>query len=238
MNVTSYYDYQAIARGQHSVNHVLEDMERVRRTYDQVIRPWLPESKDAAIHEVACGAGVFLHWLRSVGFNNTTGSDSSEVQIALAKQGGLNVVLLDAIQDLKQREIHTLDAIVALDFYEHLPKEIYLEFVAEAYRVLRPGGGLIMKGPNGDSPLVGRALYNDITHHWAITSTAFRATSAMLGFTYFDFKDDTIASIQKNRWAKVPLALMSRFFLQLLVRLATREDVKYWSASFFMLAKK
>jgi hypothetical protein len=113
-----------------------------------------------------------------------------------------------------------------------------LDFLKESERVLRPGGTLILRGPNGDSPVLGRALYNDITHYWALTAVAFNALLTMAGFSRVAFKDETLASIGKNRWLLVPLAWIGQHVYRAMIRLATRENITCLSSSMFLCAWK
>lgn len=238
MDAGEYYTYQAKARSLFSVNDVDRLAALKSPLYDRVLLKYLPASKSAQIYEVACGPGIFLKWLRQHGYENVFGSDSSKAQIDLAQQGKLPAILADSLKELSAMPDNSQDCIVGLDFYEHLPKEIMLDFFASAQRVLRPNGTLILRGPNGDSPLIGRSLFNDITHHWALTSVAFRAVLQMLGFHHICFEDDALASIERNRPLKLPVAWLSQIILKFLLRSATREDIKCLSASFFVIASK
>jgi 2-polyprenyl-3-methyl-5-hydroxy-6-metoxy-1,4-benzoquinol methylase len=238
MEISVYYAYQAKARGLNSVKDVLKIVEDNTRLYDELVLPWLPGKKDATIVEVACGPGIFLHWLKSKGYSNALGSDSSDAQIILANEGGLSVMLTDAITHLSSIESNSIDCLIGLDFYGHLPKEVFLDFIFEAYRVIRPGGNLILRGPNGNSPVVGCSLYNDITHITALTEVAFKALLAMVGFSKFKFEDETLASIQKQRWLRVPIAWIFQNILRCVIRCATREYVAQLSSSMFICAWK
>jgi 2-polyprenyl-3-methyl-5-hydroxy-6-metoxy-1,4-benzoquinol methylase len=238
MDISAFYSYQAKARGLNSLYDVMNVVTENTLLYDKILLPWLPQSRNADIHEIACGPGIFLHWLNSHGYKNTSGSDSSDVQILLATAGGLTVKLIDALEDLRSYPANSFDCLVGLDFYEHLPKEIFLDFLHESNRVLRPCGRLILRGPNGDSPVLGRALFNDITHYWALTTTAFNAVLMMSGFLRVEFKDDTLASIQKQRWLRVPMAWVGQQIYRSLIRVATRENITCLSSSMFICAWK
>jgi SAM-dependent methyltransferase len=146
--------------------------------------------------------------------------------------------LTESVDDLRAKEAAMLDCIVGLDFYEHLEKERFLDFLAEAARVLKPSGRLILRGPNGDSPVLGRALYNDITHVTAHTTIGFKALLEMSGFKQPEFRDDALASITRHRWFRIPLAWSAQQILRLLIRLATRENIPCLSASIFISAVK
>ncbi|MDB6174723.1 MAG: Methyltransferase type 12 [Chthoniobacteraceae bacterium] len=238
MNVSAFYAYQTAARGLNSLQDVLLAVRDQSPIYDDLVSEWLPEDKNSRIYEVACGSGIFLHWLKNLGYKNMEGSDSSEAQILLAQAGGLPVKLADSIGELRGRAAGSLDCIVGLDFYEHLPKEVFLDFISECHRTLAPGGRLILRGPNGDSPVVGRALFNDITHYWALTTTALTALLQMTGFHKVLFKDDTLASIRYKRWIKLPFAWLAQHAYRTLIRLATRENIRVLSSSMFFCAWK
>ena len=238
MDVSTYYHYQTEARGHHSIADVVREAELKARLYGKLVAPWLPKARDAEIYEVACGAGIVLRWLKNLGYSHIQGSDSSEEQIRFARALELPAKLADSIEDLRSLPSGGIDCIIAFDFYEHLAKEVMLDFFTEAHRVLKPTGNLILRGPNGDSPVVGRALFNDITHQWALTTVAFRATLNMVGFHEVSFKDDALASIQRHRWVKVPLAWLAQIILRALIRSATREQLPCLSASMFLCAWK
>jgi SAM-dependent methyltransferase len=124
---------------------------------------------------------------------NAAGSDSSDCQIELARAAGLSVRLADSIDEISKAPALTWDCLIAIDFIEHLPKDGLIAFLAQAHRVLKPGGCLILRAPNGDSPFVGRNLFNDITHYWAYTSVAIEALLKMAGFQRVEFADGTVA---------------------------------------------
>jgi SAM-dependent methyltransferase len=151
---------------------------------------------------------------------------------------GFPVKVGDSLQELRDAPKDSVDCIIAFNFYEHLTRELMLEFFSISARVLKPGGCLILLGPNGDTPVVGRALFNDITHQWALTSYSFTQVLKMAGFGSVQFKDGTTASIRRGRLVKVPLIRAAQAFLRILFRLATLERIEYFSSSFYICARK
>ena len=238
MDVSAFYTYQTIARGQHTPADVDAAATAKFPLYDRILRGWLPENRDAAIYELACGPGIFLRWLRLRGYQQFAGSDSSAPDVALATAVDLPARVADSLAELHAMPEASRDCLVAFNFYEHLPKEILLDFLPDAHRVLRPGGRLLLCGPNGASPVVGSHLFNDITHVWALTPTAFRATLRMAGFDTVEFRDDAIASLQKLPRLKAPLVRIAQAILRTLIRAATRENPECLSASMFLCAQK
>lgn len=238
MDVSAFYAYQTTARGHHDSTDVDKLAAAKFPLYDQILHGWLPENTDADIYELACGPGMFLRWLRARGYQKVAGSDSSAADVALATAVGLPARVADSLVELAAMPDASRDCLVAFDFYEHLPKEVFLDFLYQAHRVLRPGGRLLLRGPNGASPVIGCALYNDITHFWALTPTAFRAVLKMAGFQAADFRDDAVASLQNLAWLKAPLVRLAQWFLRALIRTATRENPECLSASMFLCAIK
>jgi len=238
MNGAEYYGFQAEARGLTDNSKVIALVSEMTPVYRRVLDGWLPGAKEAAVYEVACGPGVFLRHLKNEGFSNLAGSDSSTCQIELATEAGLPVALADSLAELAKMDANSLNCVVGIDFIEHLPKDVLIRFYQEAFRVLTPGGVLILRAPNGDSPFVGRNLYNDITHYWAYTAVATRALLQMAGFGTVEFKDDSEAMLQRHRWIKVPLMRVSRWFLRLLIRMAVREDIADLGPHVFVRAVK
>jgi 2-polyprenyl-3-methyl-5-hydroxy-6-metoxy-1,4-benzoquinol methylase len=238
MNAETYYAHQARARGLTSSEDVELLVREMTPVYQRLLTPWLPRDPAAAIYEAGCGPGVMLRYLRQAGYRNVTGSDSSQCQIDLARDAGLPVRLADSLAELKEGRESSWDRVIAIDFIEHLSRDDFIEFLRQTHRALKPGGALILRGPNGDSPFVGRNYFNDITHVWACTTVALRALLGLAGYQRVEFADETIASIRRHRWLKVPLARLSRGLLRGLIRAATREDIPFLAPSLFVAAWK
>ena len=238
MNGPDDYRYQAEARGLKTDDDVMRLVRQMRPVYERLLTSWLPRHHDAAIYEVACGPGVMLRFLRDQGFVNVKGSDSSEYQVTLARASGFPVTLADSLRELKGHADGTWDCLLGIDFLEHLPKERVTPFIAECFRTLKPGGSLILRTPNGDSPLVGRHLFNDISHQWAFTTIALRSLLIHGGFAPPAFADEAAAAIERQRWIKVPFMKASQAALRWLIRSATRETVAFLSPSLFVCAEK
>lgn len=238
MEVSEYYRHQAASRGHHTVQDVDRQAVTLYRLYEACVLDWLPGDRSAPIYEVACGPGLFMRWLRARGFTNFSGSDSSAADVALAEAAGLPAKVADSLAELRAMPENSCASIVALNFYEHLPREVLLDFLRDARRVLRPGGTLILQGPNGASPLVGTSYFNDITHVWALTPTAFGAVMSMIGFAHCEVRDDAIAGLQHGAWWKSFVTFVARLILRTLLRAATRQDVPILSPNMFVCAWK
>lgn len=229
MSHLDYYKYQAEARGIRS----LEDVQRCARDkayiYERLVRPWLSADPTRPIGELACGHGSFLAWLKTSGYRDLRAVDSSPEQIHLARQVGAAVDEADVNGWLARQPREHFATLVGIDLVEHLPKDAFMELLRAAHTALAPGGSLILRLPNGDSPFVGMNLFNDITHVWTYTPNCLDSLARMHGFSRTEFRDEGAAAIRDVRWLKVPLAQFSGFILRNLVRFSTREKIQHLS---------
>ena len=70
---------------------------------------------------------------------------------------------------------------------EHLTFDEYFSLIQEAYRVLKPGGVLILETPNPDNPLVGiSGIWSDPTHLRPIPSSLLSFLCSFIGFSQID----------------------------------------------------
>lgn len=226
MRHLDYYQFQAEARGVRCLDDVVQHARNTAHIYDQIVLPWLPADRSRPIAELGCGHGAFLWWLKERGFARIMGVDNSAPQVALARQVGVSVEQADLNQWLAQQPEASLTVLVGIDLIEHLAKDDFMTLLQHSRRVLEPGGRLILRYPNGDSPLLGLNLFNDITHVWAYTSNCMRSLARMHGFATVRFADQASA-IRDHRWLKVPLSKVAAAFLRLWLWAATRERVLY-----------
>lgn len=235
---SSYYELQAEARGINDVSDVERLAQDSTKIYSQVLAPWLPNDKNAGIYEVACGPGILQSWLKSEGYTEVYGSDFAETEAQLAQVINPNIRHGDSVAGVISRGEGKYRAIVALDFIEHIPRDLVIPFLENCMRALEPGGVLIMRAPNADSPVVGLNLFNDMTHVWAYTTISMRAMLKIIGYRSIEFQDDTLSSIQKYRWIKYPIMVCAQLLLKGLLTAACRFRCEYLGSSIYMYARK
>ena len=231
VNHLNYYDYQVKARGILNGDDVRRDAANKAFVYDRLILPHLPVDRSAPIVELACGHGAFLVWAASHGYTSLVGVDSSPAQIEAVGLVGINAVLGDVLAWMASRPPRSAAVLVAIDLIEHVSKDDFMTLLAESSRILMPGGSLILRYPNGDSPFVGLNLFNDVTHIWTYTSNCLRTLSGMHGFARADFCDEGWRVARDHRWLKIPLGSLGEMLLRTLVRSVTREHVPSWNSN-------
>lgn len=236
---SSYYENQSFARNLNTADEVRKAADFESIVYDRTILPLLPKNRDSLIYEAATGPGILQCWLRDHRFINVLGSDFSEKESQMAMTFNPQVIHADSVLDLCDRcAPGSVDVIIALDFYEHLQREDFRYFLEISFLSLKPGGLLILRGPNADSPFCGLNFYNDMTHVWAYTTVSLRALLRIVGFSHVSFRDDTLDSIHYGRWLKAPFMRLAQKMLSVICWAASRQQIRYWGSSLYVHARK
>jgi ubiquinone/menaquinone biosynthesis C-methylase UbiE len=120
----------------------------------------------------------------------------------------------------------TMDAVFASNFFEHFTQEEGREILSEAWRVLRPGGRLIVVQPN--FRLEPRRYFDDYTHKTIYTDNGFRDFLLSQGWR--------IAHIEPRF---TPFSMKSRMpTAEWLVRLYLASPVRPLAGQFLVVAEK
>lgn len=119
---------------------------------------------DKPILDIGCGRGEWLELLRERGLE-AYGVDLNSMMIERSLAVGLKAQKSDALAHLRELPDKTLGGITAFHFIEHIPFEVFVNFLDEALRVLTPGGVVILETPNPETIRVGATtFYYDPTH--------------------------------------------------------------------------
>lgn len=132
--------------------------------------------------DLGCGRGEWLELLRYHGFE-AKGVDLDEGMLMACQELGLNVAQEDALNYIKNLSENSLDVISAFHVVEHISFESLRQLVAEAYRVLKPGGLLLLETPNPENLVVGTVnFYMDPTHQRPLPATLLNFLVEYVGF--------------------------------------------------------
>ena len=107
---------------------------------------WLPYVTDGRVIEVGFGNGQSLALMREAGWE-VLGSELDETCVQSARGLGFDAIRGEFTDGLFATS--SVDAVVASHTIEHVPDP--RAFFAEARRVLRPGGRLVLRTPNAAS---------------------------------------------------------------------------------------
>lgn len=134
--------------------------ERVR----ELQKPYVPLLEgQGPVLDCGCGRGELLGLLTEAGVE-ARGVDSDPGMLAIARKAGFDVVDGDAIAHLASLEDGSLGAVTAIEVIEHLPEATLRAFFGEAFRVLRPGGTLIVETVNPHAIHALKSFWLDLTH--------------------------------------------------------------------------
>jgi len=232
-----WYESLSELRGIATAADVQKLTEQYRLGYARLLDKALPADKGAAIYDVGCGPGLTLNILRSLGYAKLEGTDLSERAIQIARSLTLEVRPANSIRDLEAKADASYDCIFAVDVIEHLQKTDLMKLLEVVRLKLRPSGALILRFPNGDSPLVGRHLFNDISHVWTYTPVALTGLLAMAGFQKAKFLDEAIPFANGKRFLKVPVRHLGPCLIRLVIRASLGEHVDCLSPSVWAVAR-
>jgi 2-polyprenyl-3-methyl-5-hydroxy-6-metoxy-1,4-benzoquinol methylase len=232
-----WYEFLSAARGITSADDVRQLTSQYAAGYRRLLKNVLPMDKDAPIYDTGCGPGLALNILKSLGYRNMEGTDLSATSIAIARELGLRATQANSIEDLAARPDGSFSRILGVDLIEHLEKPDLVRYLQVTRLKLRHDGMLILRCPNGGSPLVGHHFFNDITHVWTYTAVALSGILTMNGYKSAVFLDETQPFTRRRRWLNIPLIKVASTFMQLFIRAATKEDIKILAPSFWIVAK-
>ncbi|MDD5267439.1 MAG: methyltransferase domain-containing protein [Methylococcales bacterium] len=132
--------------------------------YLPFVQPFKALYETPEILDLGCGRGEWLELMQKNGFL-AKGVDLDEGMLLACRELNLNVCQADALDYLRKLEADSLTVVSAFHVVEHIPFETLRQLVGEAYRVLKPGGLLILETPNSENLVVGTSsFYLDPTH--------------------------------------------------------------------------
>jgi O-antigen chain-terminating methyltransferase len=150
--------------------------------YLDFIEPVARRHPGAGTLDLGCGRGEWLETLSGTGLQ-PFGIDVDVDMLDVCRAIGLPVVQGDAMDYLKDVESDSLAVITAFHLVEHLPFSSVRRIVAEALRVLRPGGLLIVETPNPENIAVATCeFYLDPTHIHPIPPNLLHFVAEYQGF--------------------------------------------------------
>lgn len=132
--------------------------------YKQFIEPLLDIEKNPRALDLGCGRGEWLEILGEMGVA-AVGVDLDQGMLAACAERGLIGIHGDAIEYISSLESNSQLVVSAFHVVEHISFESLQKLTEEAYRVLQPGGVLILETPNPENIYVSTCnFYLDPSH--------------------------------------------------------------------------
>jgi len=130
--------------------------------------------------EIGFGNGSFLAWAKAQGADVVgTEIDAPMIERARAKGFDAQPASLVALAAVGQR----FDLVVAFDVFEHWDKAELVENLKQIAALLRPGGLVLARFPNGQSPFGRVHQYGDLTHQTVLSASSVAQLARLTGFT-------------------------------------------------------
>lgn len=192
----------------------LGDLRAQFAVWDRQYGRFLPENKNTRAADLGCGEGGLVLWLRERGYADAEGVDVSGEQIELGRKLGIKGLAQGDLLEFLRGRRDQFDLLFIRDTLGHFSKEEILDILEAIRGALRPGGEVVIKVPNAESPMTGRLRYGDFTHDVSLTGQSLHQLLAASGF-----KD-----IRTYSMRPVPHGIISgmRFLLWLVIELKLR----------------
>lgn len=150
------------------------------------LRFYLPFLKEAGISsgilDMGCGRGDWLELLGEEGCE-AVGVDNNSVLVERCRTSGLSVVQEDALNYLRGLPDVSLNAVTGFHIIEHLPFETLVKLLDEIFRVLRPGGLVMLESPSPENLVVAACnFYSDPTHNRPVSPHTLKFILQERGF--------------------------------------------------------
>jgi SAM-dependent methyltransferase len=157
--MTSFYKaFEDVYRGPR------EEVASRLRQYLPFLQPLKAATGQPKAVDLGCGRGEWLELLDSLGFEYE-GIDVDQDMLETCRAIGLNARKEDAHDYLELQPDESLDLVTAFHVIEHMTFDQMSAVIANAFRVLRPGGLLILETPNPENLVVATlSFYLDPTH--------------------------------------------------------------------------
>ena len=152
------------------------------RAYLPFVGPLVAEGREANALDLGCGRGEWLELLTEHAFS-ARGVDLDDGMLAACRERGLAVETADAVTALRALADESVAVVSAFHLAEHVSFDTLQELVAQALRVLQPGGLLIMETPNPENPMVGACrFYLDPSHQRPLPAPLLSFLTEYVGF--------------------------------------------------------
>jgi ubiquinone/menaquinone biosynthesis C-methylase UbiE len=195
-------------RAYHRVRFVFDPRrKKVWRPICHYLQHWA--NKNDGLLDLGAGYGEFSRFIEA---RPKWALDLNEDLIRYWDEG-VSPIVQSALAPLPFSD-RSLGTVLASNFFEHFTREQGARILAEVYRILKPGGRLIVIQPN--FRLEPRRYFDDYTHKTPYTDTGFTGLLGSIGFGIAHLEPRFLPFTMQSGWPKAEWLV--RFYLRLPVR--------------------
>lgn len=125
----------------------------------------------ATVFEIGFGSGNFIAWAIRKGAN-VAGSEINPASLDGARSRGIEL-LPPTFEDVAEVNADRFDTIVGFDVFEHFTRDEITRRLAALETMMKPGGHLLLRFPNAQSPFGLAPQNGDPTHKSALSRGVF-----------------------------------------------------------------
>ncbi|MBI5723893.1 MAG: class I SAM-dependent methyltransferase [Planctomycetes bacterium] len=206
--------------------------------FSRLIRKHLPDRKDIAILDLACGHGALIYCLKKLGYCNLEGVDISPQQVALAHESGLREIRCQDMMDFLKDKVNAFDVIFLMDILEHLSKVELCDCLDQVSKSLTANGMVVIHVPNAEGIFGMRIRYGDVTHENCFTPQSIRQALRVCGIHSVEcFEDKPLIHGLKSLFRYILWVLLTAPF-RLLLAAETGTTGQVLSQNMLVVARK
>lgn len=170
--------------------------------------------KSHKVLEIGFGNGSFLNFLKKNNYS-CEGVDTNNHLVDLALKN--NFIAHKSLDDIDPDK--KFDLIVLFDVIEHIPENDIELFLIKLSSVLETSGSVLLRFPNGSSPLGLANQHGDVTHCNIITvpKLNYWCTNSNLKIVFY--RGDTMPFIFRHNLLKMPSRMLRIFLYALIERI-------------------
>ena len=210
------------------------DDEDAEYFYNETGRIPLSQKK---VLEIGFGNGSFLAWARSRGAL-VTGIEINARSLKEAHRAEVELLSGDIKNTAIERN-EWFDLIAAFDVLEHFDIDEITEYLCSLGKMLRPGGILILRFPNGQSPFGLLAQHGDATHKTMLSKDKIEQLSQNTGLSSVRYEGSYRI---RGRWGAKWLCRACRSLAQSIIGFALNRiyacDIPWDSVVVMVMEKK
>lgn len=135
----------------------------------------------AIVFEIGFGSGNFLSWARQKKGAKIAGSEINAASLEAARAQGIEL-LPAAFETIAKLHAGRFDTVVSFDVFEHFTLDEIIRRLDALETMMKPGGHLLMRFPNAQSPFGLAPQNGDPTHMSALSRDVFELLIQKTGF--------------------------------------------------------